>query len=87
MENLRTNCDFQLADEATVANALKKNIRVLCWVMTAPINHKKKATHVKATWGKRCNTLLFMSSVFGNMFFCTFCLPQNGETFLKVSET
>ena len=46
---------------------MSEKVRVLCWVMTAPENHDKKAKHVKATWGKRCNILLFMSTAEGNL--------------------
>ncbi|XP_035688943.1 glycoprotein-N-acetylgalactosamine 3-beta-galactosyltransferase 1-like isoform X1 [Branchiostoma floridae] len=44
------------------AQELYDNVRVLCWVMTQPDNLDKKAKHVKATWAKRCNKILYMSS-------------------------
>jgi len=39
-----------------------QGVRVLCWVMTGPPNHYTKAIHVKNTWGKKCNKLIFFSS-------------------------
>jgi len=47
----------------TVASELYQKVRVLCWVMTSPMNIDSKARHIKVTWGRRCNILLFMSSV------------------------
>lgn len=40
-------------------------VTVLCMVMTSPETHYK-TEHVRATWGKRCNVLLFFSSSVDN---------------------
>ncbi|CAL1526715.1 unnamed protein product [Lymnaea stagnalis] len=50
-------------DDDSIAKEMFKKVRVLCWIMTSPINLEKKAVHVKNTWAKRCNTVLYMSSV------------------------
>lgn len=47
----------------SVADHMRKEIRVLCWIMTGPATHLTKAQHVRHTWGRHCNTLLFMTSV------------------------
>ena len=51
-----------LDEKATLAGVLRERVRVLCWVMTSPSTISSKAQHVKATWGARCNLLIFMSS-------------------------
>ncbi|CAD7002484.1 unnamed protein product [Ceratitis capitata] len=53
---------LRLTQEDTLADYLFNNTRVLCWIMTMPENHLKRAVHIRNTWGKRCNKLLFMST-------------------------
>ena len=50
------------SDDDTIARKLEKTVRVLCWIMTSPTNLDRRAVHVRNTWGKRCNKLLFFSS-------------------------
>jgi len=49
-------------DDDSVAQELYRNVRVLVWVMTGPQNLKTRAIHVKNTWGKRANKIMFFSS-------------------------
>lgn len=48
-------------DSKTCDN-LFENVKVLCMIMTIPENHCTKAKHLKNTWGRRCNKLLFITS-------------------------
>ncbi|XP_062979106.1 glycoprotein-N-acetylgalactosamine 3-beta-galactosyltransferase 1-A-like [Elgaria multicarinata webbii] len=50
-------------EESGMADELYDKVRILCWVMTGPKNLETKARHVKATWSRHCNVVLFMSSV------------------------
>ncbi|KAH7959039.1 hypothetical protein HPB49_007417 [Dermacentor silvarum] len=41
---------------------LRRRVRLLCWVLTNPNNTVTRARHVAATWGRRCDRLLFMTT-------------------------
>ncbi|XP_016120525.1 glycoprotein-N-acetylgalactosamine 3-beta-galactosyltransferase 1-B [Sinocyclocheilus grahami] len=57
------NHPHHAGEDGTLADTLYKHVRILCWVMTGPNNLEKKARHVKATWSRHCNIVVFISSV------------------------
>jgi hypothetical protein len=62
VSHMTTKKDHHVGENCSVADELSRRVRVLCLVMTYPRNHRQKADHVLATWGKRCNKVLFMTS-------------------------
>lgn len=52
-----------IGEDSGMADELFKKVRILCWVMTGPNNLETKARHVKSTWSRHCNVIVFMSSV------------------------
>ncbi len=71
-------------ENSTVADQLFNDVKILCWIMTNPSNHQKKAKHVMKTWGSRCNKLLFMSSARGLLDFDT--QTRYGQTLPLISK-
>lgn len=62
-KNKSNSNDIKLEQyEHKLADKLFNEVKILCWVFTHPENHKTKVPHVRNTWGKRCNKLLFISS-------------------------
>jgi epoxyqueuosine reductase QueG len=53
---------FGVQYDTSLADNLYNEVKILCMVMTYPANHDTKAVHVRRTWGRRCNKLLFMTS-------------------------
>ncbi|XP_069125080.1 glycoprotein-N-acetylgalactosamine 3-beta-galactosyltransferase 1-like isoform X2 [Argopecten irradians] len=49
-------------DEIRIAEDLWRSVRVLCLVMRSKNSLNTTATFIKQTWGKRCNSLVFISS-------------------------
>lgn len=49
--------------ETDLSDSLFDEVKVLCWIMISPKFHRSRGVHIKNTWGRRCNKILFMSSV------------------------
>ena len=63
VDNLKKNMKKINVSLTTLGKPLSERVSVLCLVMTQPKNLRTKAAAVKNTWGRRCNKLLFISSV------------------------
>lgn len=46
----------------SIADKLFNKIKILCVVLSHPNAHYTNAIHVKNTWGKNCNKLIFLST-------------------------
>lgn len=60
--NNNNDDDVHAIENRTLATVLFQEVRVLCWILTTPNQHRTRAIHVKRTWGKRCNRIIFMST-------------------------
>ncbi|XP_071506895.1 glycoprotein-N-acetylgalactosamine 3-beta-galactosyltransferase 1-like [Diadema antillarum] len=65
-----------------ISKILYNKVRVLCWVMTGPANIEKKAVHIHATWGKRCNKIIFISSESSDLVPVVKVNTQEGRNYL-----
>lgn len=61
-DQLKLSDEFKVSYDGSLADELFNKIKILCMIMTNPANHKTKAIHIKSTWGRRCNKLLFITS-------------------------
>lgn len=63
------NVDWQAHKPVVQHNDMGENqpvtskIRVLCWIMTGPKYLESRTRHVRDTWARHCDKVLFMSSV------------------------
>ncbi|BFY98587.1 hypothetical protein BsWGS_01628 [Bradybaena similaris] len=61
--NQYTDSELSLLEDDHIAKEMSKKVRVLIWVMTSPETLATKAQAIKETWGKRCNIVIYFSSM------------------------
>lgn len=53
---------LEVKEAKKVSSPARANVRLLCWLLTDPNDLGKRVIHVKNTWAKRCDVMLYMSS-------------------------
>ena len=61
-----------------------RDIRVLCWIMTAPEFLWTRAVHVRNTWGRSCDILLFASDYKDELFSTINITVPHGREYLPM---
>ena len=61
-----------------------RDIRVLCWIMTAPEFLWTRAVHVRNTWGQNCTVLLFASDYKDDNFTTINITVPHGRDYLPM---
>lgn len=59
---VKITCEIKHFYNSDLNNEGTNKAKILCMIMTNPANHRTKAVHVRDTWGKRCDKLLFVTS-------------------------
>ena len=60
--SLSNQSSYKASSDDSVAEELKKKIRILVWVMTAPQTMQSRTRFVRDSWGKRADKILYFSS-------------------------
>ncbi|CEF66034.1 Glycoprotein-N-acetylgalactosamine 3-beta-galactosyltransferase 1 [Strongyloides ratti] len=71
IENYKTNKvyevnqsqEYQDSGNLNIVEKISKRVRIFCYILSSEKYHKTRSIHVKATWAKRCNKYIFMSSL------------------------
>lgn len=48
--------------DTQIADYVKKEVKILCWIETCPKYLRQKAIHIQRTWGKRCDKTLYVTT-------------------------